>query len=389
MLKIPEKIEYVINTLLKNGYEAYIVGGCVRDMLLGKTPFDFDVTTSATPEEVMNLFEKTVPTGIKHGTVTVIIEKEPIEVTTFRSESEYNDNRHPESVSFIKNIEGDLSRRDFTVNALAFNNSKGIIDCYGGIKDLENRILRAVGEPQKRFSEDALRILRLFRFASTLEFTCEEETLNWALRLSHNLENISRERIFTELKKSVSGKSFRIFEHLINANGLEFLGINQIPDFEVVKKCRHNPNLALFAFLYLCKSDISTVLGELKTSNNIKKYCETLLKLLDLPYPESKAELKKLLCIANSEILNDYLDFKNFAFGVNTEIQKTLLEEIITQKEPYLISHLEINGEILKNLGITGKRSGNILKLLQKEVILNPKNNTKEKLTEYIKENFL
>ena len=389
MLKIPEKIEYVINTLLKNGYEAYIVGGCVRDMLLGKTPFDFDVTTSATPEEVMNLFEKTVPTGIKHGTVTVIIEKEPIEVTTFRSESEYNDNRHPESVSFIKNIEGDLSRRDFTVNALAFNNSKGIIDCYGGIKDLENRILRAVGEPQKRFSEDALRILRLFRFASTLEFTCEEETLNWALRLSHNLENISRERIFTELKKSVSGKSFRIFEHLINANGLEFLGINQIPDFEVVKKCRHNPNLALFAFLYLCKSDISSVLGELKTSNNIKKYCELLLKLLDFPYPESKAELKKLLCIANSEILNDYLDFKNFAFGVNTDTQKTLLEEIIAQKEPYLISHLEINGEILKNLGITGKRSGNILKLLQKEVILNPKNNTKEKLMEIIKENFL
>ena len=389
MLKIPEKIEYVINTLLKNGYEAYIVGGCVRDMLLGKTPFDFDVTTSATPEEVMNLFEKTVPTGIKHGTVTVIIEKEPIEVTTFRSESEYNDNRHPESVSFIKNIEGDLSRRDFTVNALAFNNSKGIIDCYGGIKDLENRILRAVGEPQKRFSEDALRILRIFRFASTLEFTCEEETLTWALRLSHNLENISRERIFTELKKSVSGKNFRIFEHLINANGLEFLGINQIPDFEVVKKCRHNPNLALFAFLYLCKSDISTVLGELKTSNNIKKYCETLLKLLDLPYPESKAELKKLLCIASPEIMNDYLDFKNFAFGVNTETQKTLLEEITTQKEPYLISHLEINGEILKNLGITGKRSGNILKLLQKEVILNPKNNTKEKLMEIIKENFL
>ena len=389
MLKIPEKIEYVINTLLKNWYEAYIVGGCVRDMLLGKTPFDFDVTTSATPEEVMNLFEKTVPTGIKHGTVTVIIEKEPIEVTTFRSESEYNDNRHPESVSFIKNIEGDLSRRDFTVNALAFNNSKGIIDCYGGIKDLENRILRAVGEPQKRFSEDALRILRLFRFASTLEFTCEEETLNWALRLSHNLENISRERIFTELKKSVSGKNFKIFEHLINANGLEFLGINQIPDFEVVKKCRHNPNLALFAFLYLCKSDVLKVLNELKTSNNIKKYCETLLKLLDLPYSETKAELKNLLCISSYEILNDYLDFKNFAFGVNTEIQKTLLEEIITQKEPYLISHLEINGEILKNLGITGKRSGNILKLLQKEVILNPKNNTKEKLMEYIKENFL
>ena len=295
MLKIPEKIEYVINTLLKNGYEAYIVGGCVRDMLLGKIPFDFDVTTSATPEEVMNLFEKTVPTGIKHGTVTVIIEKEPIEVTTFRSESEYNDNRHPESVSFIKNIEGDLSRRDFTVNALAFNNSKGIIDCYGGIKDLENRILRAVGEPQKRFSEDALRILRLFRFASTLEFTCEEETLNWALRLSHNLENISRERIFTELKKSVSGKNFKIFEHLINANGLEFLGINQIPDFEVVKKCRNNLNLALFAFLYLCKSDVLKVLNELKTSNNIKKYCETLLKLLDLPYPETKAELKEIL----------------------------------------------------------------------------------------------
>ena len=132
MLKIPNKTEYVINTLIKNGHEAYIVGGCVRDMLLGKTPFDYDVTTSATPEEIISLFEKTVPTGIKHGTITVIVENEPIEVTTFRTESEYIDNRHPESVTFVTNLHEDLARRDFTVNAMAFNNNSGLKDFFCG-----------------------------------------------------------------------------------------------------------------------------------------------------------------------------------------------------------------------------------------------------------------
>ena len=183
MIKIPKKQEYVLNTLRQNGYEGYIVGGCVRDSLLGLTPNDYDVTTNATPDVVQSLFPKTAPTGIAHGTVTVIIEKEPIEVTTFRSESGYSDSRHPDVTRFETDIKYDLSRRDFTVNAMAYNNEKGLIDLYGGSQDLKNKFLRAVGNPQKRFGEDALRILRLFRFASQLGFTIEKETLNAAKEL--------------------------------------------------------------------------------------------------------------------------------------------------------------------------------------------------------------
>ena len=191
MLSIPENAARVIDRLTQNGYEAYIVGGCVRDSLLGLTVSDFDITTSAKPEKVIELFEKTVPTGIKHGTVTVMIGNEPIEVTTFRTEGVYNDSRHPEDVEFVSDIREDLSRRDFTVNAIAYNEKTGIVDLFGGMSDLENKILRAVGDPEKRFREDALRILRLFRFASQLGFEIEENTLNSALSLKDGLENIS------------------------------------------------------------------------------------------------------------------------------------------------------------------------------------------------------
>ena len=142
MFKLPEKIEYVLKSITNNGFEAYIVGGCVRDMLMGKAPHDFDITTSAMPEEIQNIFEKTVPTGIKHGTVTVIIEGEPIEVTTFRYDGDYTDCRHPEKVEFVRNIEADLSRRDFTVNAIAYNPTKGIVDLFGGIEDINSKIVK-------------------------------------------------------------------------------------------------------------------------------------------------------------------------------------------------------------------------------------------------------
>ena len=189
MFKIPKKIEYVLKTLNKNGFEAFIVGGCVRDMLLGKTPSDFDITTSALPTDIEHLFEKTVPTGIKHGTVTVIIDNSPIEVTTFRCDGDYNDNRHPEKIEFVSDIKEDLARRDFTVNALAYNEAVGLVDFYNGQDDLRNKILKAVGNPNKRFEEDALRILRLFRFSSVLDFSIEENTLNAALAKGHLLKN--------------------------------------------------------------------------------------------------------------------------------------------------------------------------------------------------------
>ncbi len=182
MFKIPQNALLVINRLTQNGYKAYIVGGCVRDILLDKTPHDFDITTNAKPNEIISLFEKTVPTGIKHGTVTVILRDEPIEVTTFRTDRDYTDNRRPDNVTFVDDLKEDLARRDFTVNALAYNKTEGLKDFFGGQDDLQNKILRAVGNPEKRFREDALRILRLFRFASTLGFSIEEQTLNDAIK---------------------------------------------------------------------------------------------------------------------------------------------------------------------------------------------------------------
>jgi len=208
MFEIPQAQEFIINRLAQNGHKAYIVGGCVRDILLGKTPDDYDITTSATPQEIITLFEKTIPTGIKHGTVTVVVDGTAVEVTTFRTENGYTDNRRPDEVNFVSDIKEDLSRRDFTINAMAYNKQEGLIDLFDGRADLENKILRTVGNSEKRFKEDALRILRLFRFASVLGFQIEESTLHSAIENAHLLENVSRERIFTELKKAIKGENF-------------------------------------------------------------------------------------------------------------------------------------------------------------------------------------
>ncbi len=384
MLKIPQKTEYVISTLVKNGYEAYIVGGCVRDMLLGKIPFDYDVTTSATPETVISLFGKTLPTGIKHGTVTVIVDKEPIEVTTFRTESKYSDNRHPENVTFVTSLREDLARRDFTVNAMAYNTKYGLQDFFDGAQDLKNKILRAVGNPHTRFSEDALRILRLFRFSSVLSFKIEKETLAAALKLCSNLTNISRERIAAELKKAVMGKNVSALKPLIKSGGLSFLDINKIPDFDIIKNCNKNEKLALFAFFYLSNCDISKVCYNLKLSNEYKTYFEKIHTLCSMKYPESKAEIKEMLKISSVDIFKDYLVFSK-SCKKNTENQNIMLAEILENSEPYLISHLKIGGKDLETLGFSGIKLGQILEHLRKVVTRNPQKNTRENLLEIVK----
>lgn len=384
MIKIPPKTEYVIEQLEKNGFEAYIVGGCVRDMLLGLEPFDFDVTTSAKPEQIMELFHKTVPTGIKHGTVTVIIDKEPIEVTTFRTESGYSDSRHPENVEFVTSLAEDLSRRDFTVNAIAYNNRSGIIDCFGSMRDLESKTLRAVGAPSKRFSEDALRILRLFRFAATLNFSIDERTLDAALNQSGGLKNISRERIAAELKKAVMGQNIKAISPLIESGALGFLGLNGCPDFSKLEILNKKPMLSLFAFLYFADCDVVTVLDELKESNSNKKYAADMLKLLKLDTPKTKTDLKLLLGDFSYETLTDYIEFKKNLTNENLNHLKDLLNEIISNNEPYLISHLNINGEELKGFGISGRKIGETLELLKNFVINNPESNTKERLLEFL-----
>ena len=385
MIKIPAKIEYVIDTLTKNGHDAYIVGGCVRDSLMGKTPNDFDITTSALPETVMGLFEKTVPTGIKHGTVTVIVEKTPIEVTTFRTESGYSDNRHPENVDFVSDIKEDLSRRDFTVNAIAYNHRDGIVDYFGGCKDIENRILRAVGNPETRFLEDALRILRLVRFASTLEFTPEKETFSAALMCAKNLETISSERIFTELYKASGGKNFSVISPLIEQGFLSFLKLENLPDFETIKKT-DSSDLAFFTFLHFSSCDISRTLELLKVSNKFKNYCLGLEEILNAKSVKTKVELKRLLCNFEVDQIKDGLTLKSILNNTSCKDALNTLNEVLENSEPYLISHLAISGEDLKNKGFEGKEVGFCLKRLQQLVIEDPSLNTPVKLTEKLSE---
>ncbi len=204
---LPDNVKKIIERLKKNGFEAYAVGGCVRDLILGREPGDWDITTSAKPEEVKALFSHTIDTGIKHGTVTVMMDHTGYEVTTYRIDGEYEDCRHPKDVVFTPDLSEDLKRRDFTINAMASDGSEETVDLFGGMDDLKNGIVKCVGEPHERFSEDALRILRAFRFSAQLGFIVDPETLKAANDLKENLKKVSAERIRTELNKTLLSKN--------------------------------------------------------------------------------------------------------------------------------------------------------------------------------------
>lgn len=200
-MKIPGNAELILQTLEDNGYEAYVVGGCVRDMILGREPGDWDITTSAKPQQVKSLFRRTIDTGIQHGTVTVMFGKEGYEVTTYRMDGKYEDHRHPKEILFTPRLSEDLKRRDFTINAMAYNPRTGIVDEFDGMRDLEKRCIRCVGEPEQRFDEDALRMLRGIRFAAQLQFEIEEKTKEAIKKKASTLVNVSAERIRVELTK--------------------------------------------------------------------------------------------------------------------------------------------------------------------------------------------
>lgn len=200
-IDVPEKAKKVVNTIQAAGFEAYVVGGCVRDSVLGRQPQDWDITTSAKPEQVKALFPRTIDTGLQHGTVTVMQDREGFEVTTYRIDGEYEDSRHPKEVVFTPNLEEDLKRRDFTINAMAYNEEKGLVDIFGGMEDIRFGRIRCVGRAEERFGEDALRMLRAIRFSAQLGYEIDEETKQGIRRLAPTLKNISAERIQTELVK--------------------------------------------------------------------------------------------------------------------------------------------------------------------------------------------
>ncbi len=203
-INVPQKAKFIIDTLMQAGYEAYVVGGCVRDSILGRIPDDWDITTSASPEQVKALFSRTVDTGLQHGTVTVLVDKEGFEVTTYRIDGEYEDSRHPKEVVFTSHLEEDLKRRDLTINAMAYNDTDGLVDIFGGMQDIEKKIVRCVGVAKDRFQEDALRILRAIRFSAQLGYEIEADTLEAIKELAPTLSKISAERIQVELVKLIT-----------------------------------------------------------------------------------------------------------------------------------------------------------------------------------------
>ncbi len=383
MLILPNEIEFILKTLQNNGFEAYIVGGCVRDVLMGIAPHDYDITTSSPPEVTASIFDKTIPTGIKHGTVTVISGNYAVEVTTYRADGEYSDHRKPDNVTFVKSLTEDLARRDFTVNAICYNND-GLIDYFGGIKDIENKILRAVGEPEKRFTEDALRILRLFRFASVLEFEIDSKTLNAAIKTADSLKNISAERIAVELKKALGGKNPKALSYLTDINTFSFLKIIEKPDYQKIKNA--DSKLKLFTFLYSANADIIKTMELLRLSNKEKEFAENLIMLLNIPYPQSKTEIKEMLFKTGHNIFKAYLSFQKNYFNKDITNAEEMLLEITNNNEPYKISDLNITGKDLSELEIYGKEIGKALEYLRQLVIDNPKHNQKKILIQKVLE---
>ena len=373
-INLPEYVNFIIMALQKNGFKAYAVGGCVRDYLLRLTPVDFDVCTSAKPDEIKSLFEKTVDTGIKHGTITVISGKTAVEVTTFRTDGKYNDFRKPESVKFVDDLKSDLSRRDFTVNALCYNDDGGLIDYFGGIKDLKSKTLRTVGTADLRFKEDALRILRLFRFASTLCFTPENETLKSALENSNLLKNISAERISKELYLLSAGKNIAAVLPLLKTGAFPFLK----PNDEILKipALNGNARLKFFAFLNLSSISLSNTLKVLKCSNEFKNYCLNLNSCLSANI-KNREDLKRTLSLLENDIF-DLLSYKSAILNEDTEELKLMAKEIIETGEPYKLSQLAASGEDILKKGYKGEEIGEILSKLLKAVIKNPELNKKD-----------
>ncbi len=381
-MKLPEKAEYIINKLEKAGFEAFAVGGCVRDTLMGRTPGDWDICTSALPEEVEKVFEaeRVVETGLKHGTVTLVLDRTPYEITTYRTEGEYKDFRRPESVCFVRDIREDLSRRDFTVNAMAYCPKKGIIDLFGGQRDIESRVIRCVGDPEKRFSEDALRILRGLRFASVLGFEIEKETAKAILNLRGLLKNISAERINVEFTKLLSGINRKkiliefkeVFEEIFP---LPFEG-----DWDfAVEQAVTSPNVphvkaALFHFLYRDSEKVRKALVSLKSTNELTFFCVNFSKYYDLPVPGTTNEALKNLSLAGYDIYHAVALFK----GETKTLE--MLDEIKKKSLCYHIHHLDIGGRDLMNLGVSGKAVGELLEQLLSLVMEGKTENKKEAL---------
>lgn len=388
MFKIPQNIQKIITVLESNGFEAYIVGGAVRDLLLKKSPSDYDIATSCPAKEILNLFDNCIPTGIKHGTVTVIMDNVPAEVTTFRIDGKYNNNRSPESVEFTKNINEDLSRRDFTINAFAYSTNGSLIDLFDGKQDLNNRIIKTVGNPDERFKEDALRILRAIRFSCELGFSIEENTYNAALKHSYRLSDISGERILAELTKTLLSENLDTLESFIKDGGLNSIQINSNNNLSKISNLPYDFPLRLFALLIDTKANLKYLKERLKLSNDLYKQIFDLCFINDNFFDLTKEKIKLILQHTDILSFKKYITYKSITPSLSIKQIEDWLDEIIVNNEPYTVKMLNITGNEIEALGFKGEKIGDILNRLLRVCQKEPDKNNKKTLIKIINDIF-
>lgn len=436
---INEKAVLIIEKLHKAGFEAYVVGGCVRDSILGKEPKDWDICTNAKTEQIMQVFEgfNIIPTGVEHGTITIMLENEGFEVTTYRIDGEYLDSRHPESVIFTNSLKEDLSRRDFTINAMAYNENEGIIDFFGGQEDIKNKVIKCVGKAEERLEEDALRVMRALRFASVLGFKIERKTSNAIFEKSKKLDKVSKERINVELVKMLNGKGIlhillkyrevlsEIIPELIPM--FDFKQNNKYHAYDVwehtarvVRSCNNKNSMLRVAALlhdigkpetYTEKNGVGHFYGHamvsVQKSKNILKRLkfstlETELVLLlvenhDTEFVPTKKSVLKFLNKFGEENLRLLMslrvaDIKGQGGKVDKDerlgdIYKTfnLLNTLELEKECFTLKQLAVNGNDLMKLGYKpSKELGQTLDMLLQKVINGEIENEKDKLLSLI-----
>lgn len=440
-INIPEDVQFILDIIEAYECEAYIVGGCVRDSILNKEPKDYDVATNLTPDQVYSIFYdlgyNVIETGIKHGTVTVVINKIGYEITTFRTDGTYEDNRHPSEVTFTSCLRDDLSRRDFTMNALAYNPKVGLIDYFNGLGDIELKMVKCVGSPHQRFSEDALRILRGFRFCSQLDFSMEVETLIQGVKLKSNISKLSKERISSEINKMLLADvgvlrmmiAFHVLDEVI-PEIYECLNVRQdnpyhnLNIFNHIMKSVKNIDRELHLRLVMLFHDITKpqhkiidengvghfyghpktsaelstkILKRLKYDNNTIEKVHTLILHHDRDIGGKKS-IRKLLSLIGEDLFKDLLkvkeadilaqspDFYEERHNKLLQIQHDL-NEVLENNECFSKSNLNIDGKDLINIGyIQGKDIGIMLDKLMELVIEYPTLNNKEHLSNIAKD---
>jgi len=436
-ITLSNEMNIVFNTLTNSGFECFIVGGCVRDFLLNKEPHDIDFTTNATPNQIKECFKNfnVIETGIKHGTVTVIINHLPYEITTYRIDGEYLDNRRPENVMFVNDIKSDLARRDFTINAIGYNPNVGFVDCFNGIQDLKDGIIRCVNEPHKRFNEDALRILRALRFSAVLGYDIDLATKSACFELAHLLKNISSERIIIELLKTIAGPYGHkiIFDYIdiwgvIIPELLKMKDFNQYSPHHIHDVLKHtcvalegasddliiklavlfhdigkpdsffldNNGIGHFYGHALKSVDITReIFNRLRVDSQTKNQVLTLIKYHDLDLQVTEKYIRKLcyklgdLEMVKKLILVQRADNYGQAPLHCERIEKfnkidKIIEKIEQENLSFSLKDLAINGNDLINIGIVGKEIGISLKFLLEAVLNNEVKNNKEELLKFL-----